>query len=99
MLATAADAVPRGAGWLFEVKWDGYRAIARVDRGAATLASRRGQHLTERFEAVAGALPAAVRGRDCVLDGEVCALDAAGRPSFSLLQQSRGALAYFVFDL
>jgi bifunctional non-homologous end joining protein LigD len=99
MLATAADAVPTGEGWLFEVKWDGYRAIARVDGGRATLSSRRGQHLTERFAAVAGALPGAVGGRDCVLDGEVCALDANGRPSFSLLQQGRAALAYFAFDL
>jgi bifunctional non-homologous end joining protein LigD len=40
-----------------------------------------------------------VRGRDCVVDGEVCALDADGRPSFALLQQGRGSLAYFVFDL
>ena len=99
MLATPADTVPTGDGWLFEVKWDGYRVIARVDGRRATLASRRGQHLTERFDAVAKALPEALRHDDCVVDGEVVALDREGRPSFSLLQQGRGRLAYFVFDL
>ena len=48
--------VPRGAGWLFEVKWDGYRALAYVARGEATLKSRRGNDLTERFAEVAQAL-------------------------------------------
>jgi bifunctional non-homologous end joining protein LigD len=99
MLATAADSLPSGDGWIFEVKWDGYRAIARASGGRTTLSSRSGQHLTERFEPVANALPRAVGGRDCVVDGEVCALDPDGRPSFSLLQQGRGRPAYFVFDL
>jgi bifunctional non-homologous end joining protein LigD len=99
MLATPADAVPAGDGWLFEVKWDGYRVVARVDGGRVTLSSRRDQHLTERFGVVARALPDAVRSRDCVLDGEVVALESDGRPSFSLLQQGRGQLSYFVFDL
>src|SRR5436190_1797017 len=99
MLATPADSVPAADGWLFEIKWDGYRLISRVDGGRVTLSSRRGQHLTQRFEPIARVLPKAVRSRDCVVDGEVCALDPDGRPSFSLLQQGSGPLAYFVFDL
>ncbi|HEY7560767.1 MAG TPA: DNA ligase D [Gaiellaceae bacterium] len=99
MLATLADAVPRGDGWLFEVKWDGYRAIARVSGGDATLVSRRGNDLTERFAPVARALERAVRTSDCVLDGEVCALDDRGRSSFSVMQQGSGPLVYYVFDV
>ncbi|HEX6702818.1 MAG TPA: DNA ligase D [Gaiellaceae bacterium] len=101
MLATAAESLPTGDGWVFEVKWDGYRTIARSGSdGRATLSSRRGQQLTERFDQVATALPPATGNRDCVLDGEVCALDARGHPSFSLLQQGRGRrVVYLVFDL
>ncbi len=102
MLATLTDAVPSGPGWLYEVKWDGYRALARLVAGeGATLASRRGNDLTERFRTVAGALPRAVRTPDCVLDGEVCALDERGRSSFSLMQQGKAdtPIVYFVFDV
>ena len=99
MLAAVAKDPPRGAGWLFEVKWDGFRALARVRAGEATLTSRNGNDLTTRFEQVARALPASVRTTDCVLDGEVCALDEQGRPSFSAMQQGSGALVYYVFDL
>ncbi|HEX2044194.1 MAG TPA: DNA ligase D [Gaiellaceae bacterium] len=99
MLATLVDGVPSGPGWLFEVKWDGYRAIARLVGGEATLTSRRGNDLTERFSAVARALPHAVRTPDCVLDGEVCALDDQGRSSFSVMQQGSGPLVFYAFDL
>ena len=75
MLATLAEDVPRGADWEFEVKWDGYRAIATVAGGDATLTSRNGNDLTTRFQNVAKELPKAVKTPDCVLDGEVCALD------------------------
>jgi bifunctional non-homologous end joining protein LigD len=99
MLAVAAQTLPAGAGWVYEVKWDGYRVIAAVDGGEATLRSRNGNDLTGRFAAVAGALPAALRSADCVLDGEVCALDEDGRPRFSLLQHGGGAPAMYAFDL
>ena len=56
MLATLADDVPIGPGWLYEVKWDGYRALAVVAGGEVTLTSRRGNDLTERFVVVARAL-------------------------------------------
>ncbi len=99
MLATLVDDVPAGEGWLYEVKWDGYRAIATVAGGEATLASRRGNDLTGRFAPVARALERAVRTPDCVLDGEVCALDEEGRASFSVMQQGSGPLVYYAFDV
>ena len=99
MLATLAEEPPKGPGWLYEVKWDGFRALARVRGGEATLWSRNGNDLTGRFEQVARALPAALRTTDCVLDGEVCALDERGRPTFSAMQQGSGPLVYYLFDL
>ncbi len=101
MLATLAREVPKGSGWLFEVKWDGYRAIGRVAGGNATLTSRNGNDLSERFPSVAKALEKAVKTPDCVLDGEVCALDEHGRATFSAMQQGKPGTTYvyFVFDL
>ncbi|MEZ5100459.1 MAG: DNA ligase D [Thermoleophilia bacterium] len=99
MLATLADRVPTGPGWLFEVKLDGYRTLARLAGGEAVLWSRNGNELTSRFATIARALPVAVRTPNCVLDGEVCALDELGRPSFSAMQSGSGALVYYVFDL
>jgi bifunctional non-homologous end joining protein LigD len=100
MLATLAGSVPAGPGWLFEVKWDGYRALATLAGGTATLASRRGNDLTERFRDVAKALERAVRTPDCVLDGEVCALDDRGRSSFSAMQTGRHhGLVFYAFDV
>jgi bifunctional non-homologous end joining protein LigD len=99
MLATLESEVPSGRGWLFEVKWDGYRAVARIAGGEATLTSRRGNDLTGRFPSVARDLPRAVRSPDCVLDGEVCALDEEGRSSFSVMQQGSGPLVYYAFDV
>jgi bifunctional non-homologous end joining protein LigD len=101
MLATLAEDVPRGAGWIFEVKWDGYRAIAQVAGGEATLTSRNGNDLTARFPNVAKEVAKAVKIPDAVLDGEVCALDEAGRSSFSAMQQGKAGtpLVFYVFDL
>ncbi len=99
MLATLAEDVPTGAGWAFEVKWDGYRALAYLRGSEARLVSRNGNDLTERFSSVARALATAIKTPDCVLDGEVCALDENGRSSFSLMQQGTGAFVYYVFDL
>jgi bifunctional non-homologous end joining protein LigD len=102
MLATLGDQeVPKGPGWLFEVKWDGFRALARVQQGEATLKSRQGNDLSQRFPTVAKEIPKAVKTPNCVLDGEVCALDEQGRSSFSLMQQGRPGtpIVYFVFDL
>jgi bifunctional non-homologous end joining protein LigD len=101
MLATLAEDVPRGAGWAFEVKWDGYRAIATEAGGDVTLTSRNGNDLTGRFRNVAKEIPKAVKTPDCILDGEVCALDEAGRSSFSAMQQGKPGtpIVYYVFDV
>jgi len=99
MLATLAEGLPSGPGWLFEVKWDGYRAIVTMVGGEAELRSRRDQDLTERFAVVARALGQAVRTPNCVLDGEVCALDDQGRSSFSAMQQGGHPLVFYAFDV
>jgi bifunctional non-homologous end joining protein LigD len=99
MLATLAEHVPPGPGWTFEVKWDGYRALAYVRAGECTLLSRTGNDLTARFPDVAKAVVKATKSPNAVLDGEVCALDANGRSSFSAMQQGQGELVYYVFDV
>ncbi|HET7354392.1 MAG TPA: non-homologous end-joining DNA ligase, partial [Gaiellaceae bacterium] len=99
MLATLTDELPRGDGWQFEPKWDGYRALGYVRGGEAKLVSRNGNDLTQRFAPVAKELAKAVRTPDAVLDGEVVALDVEGKASFSAMQQGSTHLAYEVFDL
>ncbi len=101
MLATLAAELPRGDDWLYEVKWDGYRALGYVRNGVAKLVSRNGNDLTERFPDVARALGQAMKSPDGVVDGEVCALDEQGRPSFSAMQQGKSGtpLVYAVFDV
>ena len=99
MLATLAAELPRGDGWSFEVKFDGFRALAYVRGGECELVSRNDKPLTSRFPEVAKAVPRALKTPNAVLDGEVCALDANGRPSFSAMQQNSGTLVFYVFDL
>jgi bifunctional non-homologous end joining protein LigD len=69
---------------IFEIKWDGYRAIAEVEQGSVRLHSRRGLSLTARFGLIAKSL--AQLGHDAVLDGEVVVLDESGKAQFQLLQ-------------
>jgi bifunctional non-homologous end joining protein LigD len=101
MLATLAKDVPKGKEWLFEAKWDGYRAIVDVFGGNATLTSRNGNDLTKRFDSVRREVERSLKTPDCVLDGEVCALDERGRATFSAMQQGKPGTQYvFVaFDL
>jgi bifunctional non-homologous end joining protein LigD len=101
MLATLADRPFDRHGWVFEVKWDGYRAIAEVEAGSVRLYSRTGKSFAARFPAVAEAV--AGLGHDAVIDGEIVALDESGHPQFQFLQDHartpRGRLVYVVFDL
>ena len=103
MFATLEDEkrMPQGEGWEYEIKWDGYRIVARLAGGAAELRTRKDQNYTARFENVAKELVKALKTPDCVLDGEVCALDEEGRPSFSAMQQAKAGtpIVYYVFDL
>jgi bifunctional non-homologous end joining protein LigD len=98
-LATLTERLPHGAEWLFEPKWDGYRAIVTVDGGEARLTSRNGKDLTERFREVARNVAKAVRTPSAVLDGEVCALDEDGSTRFEALQRGSGPLVLMAFDL
>lgn len=90
MLAEVGEAAFRHPDWLFEPKLDGYRVLAFLDAGRVTLRSRNGLDLTPAFPSVAAELAGqAVPGMippDMILDGEIVALDAAGRPSFEALQ-------------
>jgi bifunctional non-homologous end joining protein LigD len=101
MLSTPSETLPTGQDWLYEVKWDGYRAIVSLRGGETTLTSRNGNDLTGRFPGVVQAVPRAVRTPDCVLDGEVCALDEQGRASFSAMQQGKPGtpVVLYVFDV
>lgn len=85
MKATAAESVPVGDDWAHEVKWDGMRVLARCTDGTTTLASGNNLDATTRFPELLG-LGEAV-GCNVVLDGEVIAVDSAGRPDFGLLQR------------
>ena len=90
---------PSVEGWVYEPKWDGFRAIVTVAGGEVTLTSRNGKDLTGRFRDVARAVALAIRSSDAVLDGEICALDEDGRSRFSLLQESVGTSMLILFDL
>ncbi len=99
MLARPSKTLPKGDEWRFEVKWDGIRIVARVAGGGARLWSRGGNDVTARHMEIATALAEAVGDREAVIDGELCALDPSGRPSFSLLQQGGGARVLYAFDV
>jgi bifunctional non-homologous end joining protein LigD len=101
MLATSAPELPRGDAWTYEVKWDGYRAIAVKSAGGVQLMSRNQKNLTNDYPTVARAI-AALPVHETILDGEIVALDAEGHPSFQALQHRRTSaltVVYYVFDL
>ena len=101
MLAQSADVLPVGPMWTYEVKWDGYRSIAVKEGARVKLWSRNQKDLTRDYPGIEVAL-GKVRAPSFVIDGEVVALDASGRPSFQALQHraTRGlSLAYVAFDI
>ena len=103
MKARIQETPPGGGNWLYELKFDGIRAIAIKDRKKVSLISRNGNKLDKRFPEVAEAVQD-LSVTDCVLDGEVVALDQEGRSSFQLLQAlemegRKAPLAFYVFDL
>jgi bifunctional non-homologous end joining protein LigD len=99
MLATLTEELPHGESWIYEVKWDGYRALAYIRGGECRLVSRNDNDLTPRFPELARAVAKAVKTPAAVVDGEVCALDDQGRPSFSAMQQGGAPLVFYAFDL
>src|SRR5437899_215609 len=85
MKGVLATSPPRGDGWLYEIKWDGVRAICFVENGAVRLVSRSGKSCERQYPELS-VLPHFVDAKDAVLDGEICVLDERGRPRFSLIQ-------------
>ena len=113
MLATLVDKPFDNSDWLFEVKWDGYRAVAFIQEGNVRLVSRNQNDMTSQYPEL-GEISNYVRAHTAVVDGEVVALDEEGRPSFSLMQQRTGIshngrrvkargteipILYYAFDL
>lgn len=101
-LATPVDAPPAG-DWRYEIKFDGYRLLARVDGAAVRLITRSGLDWTARLEPLAAALRA-LELEAAWLDGELVALDRQGLPDFQTLQNAfdagqSGELVYYLFDL
>ena len=102
-LATLAKAPPAGAGWVHEIKYDGYRMLCRIADGAARMMSRNDKDWTAEFPTLVRSL-ARLGVREAWLDGEVVVVDAKGRSSFQALQnvlsaESAANLSYFAFDL
>jgi bifunctional non-homologous end joining protein LigD len=99
MLLLPAETLPEGPGWTYELKLDGYRALGIKTAGEVRLRSRNDKDFNHKYPAIAKAL--AALPDETVVDGEVVALDADGRPSFSALQNgSAGAtIVYYVFDV
>jgi bifunctional non-homologous end joining protein LigD len=102
-LATLVDRAPAGEDWLHEIKLDGYRVLARIERGRARLLTRNAKDWSARFPEIAAAA-ARLKVDRALLDGEIVALDAHGVSRFEKLQEalSRGRsehLVYFIFDV
>ncbi len=113
MLATLVDRAFDDPQWLYEIKWDGYRAVAYLDGGAIRLVSRNQNDLTAAYPEL-HSVGDYVKAHTAILDGEIVALDEQGRPSFGLMQQRTGVgsgghrirrtrddipVVYYVFDL
>ncbi len=112
MLAESIEKPFDGKDWLFEIKWDGYRAVAFIENGKVRLISRNQNELTGRYPELKD-LPQFIKAKNAIVDGEVVALDEEGKPSFSLMQQRTGfrphgkrsapkadvPVLYYAFDL
>jgi bifunctional non-homologous end joining protein LigD len=112
MLAESIDEPFDSPDWLFEIKWDGYRAIAFLEKGTVRLVSRNQNQLTGRYPELKN-LQQFIKAKNAILDGEVVALDEQGKASFSLMQQRTGfrpggkraaakadvPVLYYAFDL
>jgi bifunctional non-homologous end joining protein LigD len=100
-LATLQDKVPAGDKWLFELKHDGYRAMAAVAGKQVRIYTRNGHDWTRQFGYLEPALSKLTKGT-ALIDGEICALDPDGRSNFSLLKTSldgQKPIVFFAFDL
>ena len=102
MTARLVQALPEGDDWLYEVKFDGYRALLLKEGSQVQLRSRNNKDLTATYPSVRDA-GGRVRARSAVLDGEIVAIDPQGRPSFQALQHRAAhpgfAIVFYAFDL
>lgn len=106
MKALLVEEIPAQGDWVYEIKWDGYRALALKSKGKVRLYSRRAREVTAEFPAIAEGIRR-IPVKEGIFDGEIVALDEKGQASFQLLQnyknQSKKAqphtLAYYAFDL
>jgi bifunctional non-homologous end joining protein LigD len=113
MLATLIDKPFDDDDWLYEIKWDGYRAITYLDGKSVRLVSRNQNDLTAAYPEL-HAISGQISARNAILDGEIVALDEQGRSSFTLMQQRTGVgeggrrirrtrddipVVYYVFDV
>ena len=97
------DQAPDGPNWLHEIKFDGYRMHARLDRGAGKFLTRTGLDWTHKYPAIAEAV-ATIDARQAYLDGELCGVGPDGVTSFSMIQLASdsgnaASLVFFLFDL
>jgi bifunctional non-homologous end joining protein LigD len=100
MLLLRTDRLPGGQEWLYEIKLDGYRALAIKTSGKLQLRSRNDNDFTQRYPSIAAGLQK--MPDETVIDGEIVALDAEGHPSFNMLQNygsSKAPLIYYIFDV
>lgn len=101
MLCTLVDEPFSRDGWLFEIKWDGYRAIGSKHKDAVELYSRNGNDFLEKYPPVTEALHSLKH--DVILDGEIVVVDPEGNAHFEWLQNwhrdPQGSLRYYVFDI
>lgn len=101
MLATLVDKPFDAKGWLFEIKWDGFRAIAEIENDRVELYSRNLLSFNKRFSPIVKSLQR--HKLKAVLDGEIVILDSRGKSRFELLQHyqqtGKGNLVYYVFDI
>src|SRR6516164_8924001 len=102
-LTQLVDVAPDNDQWLHEIKFDGYRMHARLDRGRVTLLTRTGLDWTHKYPAIAAAVPS-LPARQAYLDGELCGVGPDGVTSFSMIQLASDAgnaagLVFFLFDL
>lgn len=101
MLATLINAPFDNPDWSYEVKWDGYRALAYINDGSVALSSRNNKSFAEKYYPITAAIKK--WSIDVVLDGEIIVIGKDGKANFSALQNWRseadGDLVYYVFDL